>query len=102
MDRLARLKALVQENPHDQFARYGLAMELAGQGQLEESWDEFQSLMSVDSEYLPTYFQAGQLLERLNRVEEARQVYHRGIAVAKRRGDLRTCSELESALNLLD
>jgi len=102
MDRLARLKALVQENPQDQFARYGLAIELANQGQLEESWNEFQSLMSVDSEYLPTYFQAGQLLERLNRVEEARRVYQRGISVATRRGDVKTCNELESALNLLD
>src|SRR5262249_8243715 len=98
MDRLARLKALVQENPQDPFARYGRAMELANQGQLGESWNEFESLMSVDSEYLPTYFQAGQLLERLNRLKEARRVYQQGIAVATRRGDVRTRNELESAL----
>jgi len=102
MDRLARLKALVEENPQDRFARYGLAMELANQGRLEESVGEFRALMSFDADYVASYLQAGQTLEKLNRAEEAREVYRRGMEVAARGGDMRTRSELESALNLLD
>src|SRR5262245_30539532 len=102
MDRLARLKALVAENPQDRFARYGLAMELANQGQLEESWGEFQALISLDPDYVASYFQAGQTLERLNRITEAREVYREGIEAATRRGDMRTRNELESALSLLE
>ena len=102
MDRLARLKALVEENPQDRFARYGLAMELASQGRLEESLGEFRALSSLDADYVASYLQTGQTLEKLNRVEEAREVYRKGIEVAARRGDMKTRGELESALELLD
>ena len=102
MDRFSRLKALVEENPQDRFARYGLAMELASQGRLEESLVEFRALMSLDPDYLASYLQAGQTMEKLNRVEEARAVYRRGMDVAARKGDMKTRGELESALELLD
>ncbi|MSO23351.1 MAG: hypothetical protein EXQ58_08890 [Acidobacteria bacterium] len=102
MDRLERLKLLVEENPQDRFARYGLAMELANQGHLEEAVVVFQALVSFDPDYVASYFQAGQTLEKLNRVEEARALYRKGMEVATRRSDMRTRSELESALNLLD
>ena len=102
MDRLARLKALLEENPQNQFARYGLAMELSSQGRLEDSLAEFRSLMSLDPDYVASYLQAGQTLEKLNRVGEAREVYRAGIEVAARRGDMKTRGELESALSFLD
>jgi len=102
MDRLARLRALAEENPQDRFARYGLAMELVNQGRLEQALVEFLGLISLDPDYVATYFQAGQTLERLNRLQEARDVYSHGIEVAGRRGDAKTRSELESALELLD
>jgi Flp pilus assembly protein TadD len=102
MDRLTRLKALIEENPQDRFARYGLAMELARQDRLEESLHEFRALMSLDPDYVASYLQAGQTLEKLNRVEQAREVYRKGMEVAARRGDMKTRGELESALDLLD
>jgi len=102
MDRLARLKALVEGNPQDRFARYGLAMELASQGRLGESVSEFRALMSLDPDYVAGYLQAGQVLEKLSRVEEAREVYRKGMEVAARKGDMKTRGELESALELLD
>jgi tetratricopeptide (TPR) repeat protein len=101
MDRLARLKGMVEENPQDRFARYGLAMELSSQGRLEESLGEFRALMSVDPDYLASYLQAGQTLEKLNRSEEAREVYQKGIEVAARKGDVKTRGELQSALDFL-
>ena len=102
MDRLVRLKALVEENPQDRFARYGLAMELSSQGRFEESLGEFRALMSLDLDYVASYLQAGQTLEKLNRVEEAREVYRTGTEVARRLGDMKTHGELESALGFLD
>ena len=56
MDRLARLKGMVEENPQDRFARYGLAMELASQGRLEESLGEFRALMSWTPTTWPVIF----------------------------------------------
>ena len=102
MDRLSRLKGMVEENSQDRFARYGLAMELASQGRLEESLGEFRALISLDPDYVASYLQAGQTMEKLNRVEEAREAYRKGIEVAARKGDMKTRGELESALELLD
>jgi len=102
MDRLTLLKTLVEENPQDRFVRYGLAMELASQDRLEESLSEFRALMSLDPDYVASYLQAGQTLEKLNRAEEARDVYRKGMEVAARKGDMKTRGELGSALELLD
>jgi len=102
MDRLARLRTLVQENPQDRFARYGLAMELASLDRLEESVSEFRALISLAPDYVASYLQAGQTLEKLNRVEEAREAYGKGIEVAAKKGDMKTRGELQSALELLD
>ena len=77
-------------------------MELASQGRLEESLGEFWALMSLDPDYLASYLQAGQTLEKLNRVEEAREFYRKGMEVALRKGDMKTRGELDSALELLD
>ena len=46
-------------------------------------------------------FQSGQALEKLYRIEEAREMYERGIEVAARLEDADVLSELEAALNLL-
>src|ERR1051325_8321578 len=89
MDRLARLKALVEENPQDRFGRYGLAMELASPGRLEESLGEFRALMSFGSDYVASYLQTGPTLGKLSRIEEAREVYRKGMEVAARKGDMK-------------
>lgn len=102
MDRVTRLKELLQENPADSFARYGLAMEHAKQGSMEAALAEFQTLIARDADYVAVYFQAGQTLEKLQRVDEARQMYRQGIEVAARRGDAHACSELEAALKFLE
>ncbi len=102
MDRLARLKALVEEKPKDSFGRYGLAMEYVNLGHLEEALAEFRALLSFDPDYVATYFQAGQTLEKLKRQDEARELYRRGMEVAARRGDRKTQNEIEAALSLLD
>ncbi|HTP33666.1 MAG TPA: tetratricopeptide repeat protein [Candidatus Acidoferrales bacterium] len=99
--RLESLKSLVAQNPQDSFLRYGLAMEYRNGGDLESAMREFQALMDANPDYAATYFHAGQTLERIGRLEEARAVYRRGIEVTTRKGDQHACSELQGALDLL-
>jgi Tfp pilus assembly protein PilF len=99
--RLEILKNMVAERPEDSFLRYGLAMEYRNAGDNERAMDEFNALMASAPDYVPTYFHAGQTLERLGRSEDARQVYRRGIEAATRKGDQHARSELEGALDLL-
>ncbi len=95
------LKNMVEQNPRDSFSRYGLAMEYANTGQMESAVAEFRALLEVNPDYAAAYFHGGQVLEKLGRVEEARQTYEHGIEVTSRTGDQHTRSELQAALDLL-
>ena len=100
--RLDLLKSMVEQNPGDTFARYGLAMEYRNAGDLEGSLREFRALMAASPDYSPAYFHGGQTLERLGRLDEARQVYLQGVEVTTRSGDQHARSEMQGALDLLD
>ena len=100
--RLEILKGMVEQNPADSFARYGLAMEYRNTGDLEAAVGEFRALMAANPDYSPAYFHGGQTLERLGRIEEAREVYLEGIEVTTRSGDQHAKSEMQGALDMLE
>ena len=100
-NRLEILKSLLEQNPQDSFARYGLAMEYAKAGDLEQAVSEFRAVLAGNGDYSYAYFHGGQTLEKLGRVEEARAMYEEGIAAAARTGDRKGASELQGALDLL-
>jgi len=99
--RLDILKNMVAQNPTDAFARYGLAMEWARTGNLEQAMEEYRGLLAVNPDYAAAYYHGGQTLEKLGRTDEARALYREGIEATTRIGDLHTRSEIEAALQLL-
>jgi Flp pilus assembly protein TadD len=99
--RLEILKSMVEQKPDDSFLRYGLAMELRNTGDLQGALHEFSELRRLNPDYTATYFHAGQTLERLGRLDEARETYTTGIEVAGRKGDQHARSELQGALDML-
>lgn len=100
-NRLELLEQMVSQDPKNSFARYGLAMELANSGDLDRSVAEYRALLAQDESYVPAYFHFGQALEKSGALEEAREVYEKGIEVSTRKGDLHTRAEIEAALNML-
>lgn len=92
---------MLEQDPNNSFARYGLAMELANTGKLEEAVAEYRTLIGRDPNYAAAYFHGGQTLEKLGSIEEARHIYQAGIEVTTRKGDAHTRAEIEAALNLL-
>jgi len=100
-NRLEILKQMLLENPKNTFARYGLAMEYAKNGDYNEAIAEFRTLLRDDENYVAAYFHAGQTYEKLSEIEEARAIYEKGIEVATHKGDTHTRSEIEAALSLL-
>ena len=55
----------------------------------------------MDPDYVAAYFHAGQTLEKLDRPDEAREVYTAGIKACDRAGDAHTRSELQDVLDAL-
>ncbi len=92
---------MVAQDSNNSFARYGLAMEYANSGALEQAIAEFENLIRQDDNYSAAYFHGGQALEKLGRLEQARAMYEKGIEVTARKGDAHTRAEIEAALNLL-
>jgi tetratricopeptide (TPR) repeat protein len=100
-DRINALKEMLAEDPRNSFVRYGLAMEYTKSGALEQAIAEFRTLIEADPDYGAAYYHGGQTLERLGRVEEARDIYEKGIEATTRTRDSHTRSELQGALDLL-
>jgi tetratricopeptide (TPR) repeat protein len=99
--RLEILKGMVEQNPSDSFARYGLAMEYRNSGDPEAAMGQFEALLAAHPDYSAGYYHGGQTLEKLGRIAEARALYLRGIEATTRKGDLHTRDEIQAALDLM-
>ena len=99
--RLEMLKQLVDEHPSEPMPRYGLAVELASQGQVEEALQQFAKLLEQHPNYTAGYQMSAQTLLRAGRNDEARQLLHDGIASARREGNAKAESEMQGMLDEL-
>ncbi len=95
------LKQVLEQNPDDAFARYGLAMEYARTDQVDTALTEFRRLLEANPNYTAAYFQAAQALARVERMEESRTWLRDGIACAERVGDQHAKSEMSAMLEEL-
>jgi Tfp pilus assembly protein PilF len=98
MNRVEILKGFLEENPKDSFSRYALALEYVKLGQNDDAVREFETVKTNDPDYVATYFQLGQLYQKLGKSHEAEKTFRTGITVAAKIGDEHTRSELEGAL----
>ncbi|MBL8221530.1 MAG: tetratricopeptide repeat protein [Bryobacterales bacterium] len=101
IDRVEALKAMLAQDPTNSFVRYGLAQAYSGSGRLEEAVTAYRELLQADPMYVAGYFHGGQALEKLGRVEEARDIYLQGLEACTRKGDLHTRGEIQGALDML-
>ena len=99
MDRLATFRSFIEKSPKDPFPRYGLAMELKGQGRLAEASEAFAELIAAFPTYVAAYLMAGKVEESLGKPERAAELYRRGAVEAQAKGDLHSKKELEAALD---
>ena len=95
------LEQFVADKPADAFARYGLALECVKLGDEPAATLHFQKLLEMNPNYVAGYFQFGQLLARIGRLDEARKLLSDGIVVAQRAGDMHARDEMQAALTLL-
>ena len=101
MDRIAMLKEILDQNPNDAFARYGLAMEYAKAGDSAAALAEYEKTVAANPDYVPAYQMGGQLLMNLGRDQEARQWFDRGMAVAQRTGNRHAEAEMQGMRDTL-
>jgi len=102
MDKIAGLKEILALDPKNSFARYGIAMELAGRGDTAGALAEFDTLLANDPDYTAGYFMSAQTLANSGRTAEAVERLKAGIGCAARSGNSHALSEMQSMLDELD
>jgi len=101
MSRREFLEEALRQDPHNTFARYGLALELA-KNKPAAAWAHFEYLLLNHPDYSATYFQAGTFLAKQGRRDEARKVLTTGVEVTGRQGKQHARAELQAALDDLN
>jgi predicted Zn-dependent protease len=102
MDKLAGLREILTLDAKNSFARYGVAMELAGRGEIAAALAEFDTLLANDPDYTAGYFMAAQTLAHAGRTAEAAERLKAGIGCAARSGNRHAQSEMQAMLDELD
>jgi len=96
MDKLAALTGILELDPTNAFARYGLAMEHAVRDNPEAALAEFSTLIAHSPDYVPAYQMSAQTLAKLGHSEAALDRLHAGIAAANRTGNQHALAEMEA------
>jgi tetratricopeptide (TPR) repeat protein len=100
-ERIATLKQALEGNPNDAFARYALALEYSGAGNIAAALTEFQRLLATHPDYTNGYFMAAQTLARADRSDEARTMLRNGIESARRTRNQHAMAEMQGMLEEL-
>lgn len=96
MSRLVQLHKLLAADPTDAFVLYGLAQEHAKAGDHAAAVGFYDRCIAADQAYCYAYFHKARSLQALGRADEARSTLAAGIDAARRAGDAKALSEMES------
>ncbi len=99
--RISQLEQMHQQDPHDAFVHYALAMELSRLGRPSDAVAVFNAVMTEHPDYAAAYFMCGRTLEQMDRLDEARDMYRAGISAARRGGDAHAAGEMQAALDAI-
>ena len=86
ISRIESFRSLLVKDPGNALARFGLANELVKAGHHEEARTMLLDYLSMHDDEGAAYRLLALANEKLGRVAEAKEAYHRGIEVAERHG----------------
>jgi tetratricopeptide (TPR) repeat protein len=100
--RLEQFREIVAMDPDDYFSHFGYASALFDAGHYPEAVQEFRAALRLKPDYSAAFRDLGKALEKMGAHTEATQVYHEGIPIAERNGDLQTLKEMQVFLKRLE
>ncbi len=96
--RIELFRKMLNDDPNHPAIRFGLANELLKLGQFEEAADELKTYLGQADDQGNAYGKLAQALERLGRIDEAREAYQQGIAAANRHSHPGMAQDFEMAM----
>jgi Flp pilus assembly protein TadD len=98
VDRTAALLKMLERNPDDPRARFGLALEYEKMGRWDDVVEQLRAYLAVAQDEGNAWGRLGHALLQLGREAEAREAYHTGIDTAQRHGHPSMAMEFEEVL----
>ena len=99
---LESFEELAAKAPDNVMVRYSLGREYLKARRYVDAEREFREALRLKPDYSAAYRELGKSLVGLNRPDEAREIYQKGIEVACEKGDLQTQREIEVFLRRLE
>jgi Flp pilus assembly protein TadD len=96
-----QLQTMLEADPTDEFLQYSVAMACASEGNEEEAAERLKALCDANPDHVSAWFQRGQILNRLDETDEAREVLLTGVVAAQRVGDSHAEAEMRAFLDML-
>jgi Tfp pilus assembly protein PilF len=92
---------MLETDSQDVFLNYALAMEFLSEQNFPAAESQLQKTLRIEPDYLPCFYQLGQVNEKLNQDVLAIEFYNKGIELANKQGNKKALGELNEALWLL-
>ena len=99
--RIEVFRKMLDADPNNSPVRFGLANELFKAERFEEAATELRMYLSQFDDQGAAYGKLAQALERLGRIDEAREAYQQGIVAARRYNHPGMAQDFELALEEL-
>jgi Tfp pilus assembly protein PilF len=97
VERIEKIKLLLEKTPKDSFLQHALALEYIKLGRDALARTLFEAVITEEATYVGTYYHLAKLYERMNENALATQCYQKGMQIAKALSDNHTYSELSAA-----
>jgi len=98
--RLEQLLQFLEQDPCDPFNIYAVALEYR-KTEPTTAKKYFDELLQNFPDYLPTYYHAGMLWQELEQINEAKEIFLKGMEKARKAGKTKDFNELQNVLNQL-
>ena len=95
-DRLSQLRNLLENDPHDAFCMYGIAMEHAKANRHTEAIAWFDQTIETDPTYTYAWYHKARCQDDAGQTEEAVQTLEDGMKQAKEIGDTHAAEEMSA------
>ena len=94
--RIEQLKKLVQMDPTDEVALFGLGKFLMEEGSFGEAADYLELCIKAKPDYSAAYLALTESLLKVGKTDRAKQVCQDGHAVSLKKGDMQVTKKLEA------
>ena len=101
--RIESLMSMLEKEPDDLFLNYALGLEYVSDlNTVADAESQFKIVLGLDKNYIPAYYQLGQLFGSLLRIPEALEYYHCGLELAKQQKNNKAINEFGEAIFMLE